>query len=125
MIWYVDQKPHNIMHIFLSIYQHTQLTPRLFLTVAVPIVACTVLWLVHVMPSLNTPWHIKVSVSLAWFTALSCVIMMPLDVSRAYGNNEAAAGALPACWLTVYWYGEGCCVCVLYTGMMLCAVLCP
>lgn len=93
-----EQVAHNT-----SIRHYTNCN-RLFLTVAVPIVASVVLWLVHVMPAAHTPWHVKASVALAWFTALSCLILMPLDVARAYSNVSLPPGALPTCWLIVYWW---------------------
>lgn len=76
---------------------------RLFLAVAVPAVASVVLWLVHAMPAKHTPLSVKVSVAVAWFTALSCLILMPLDVARAYSSTPLPPGALTTCWLTVYW----------------------
>lgn len=54
---------------------------RFFYAVALPLLLIAIFFALRVMPAKGTSWLVHVDVGLAWFSALSAMVLVPTDVS--------------------------------------------
>lgn len=56
-------------------------TCRFFYAVALPLLLAAILFALRVMPARGTSWLVHADAGLAWFSALSAMVLVPTDVS--------------------------------------------
>jgi len=54
---------------------------RFFYAVALPLLVGAIVMALRVMPAKGTSWLVHLDVGLAWFSALSAMVLVPTDVS--------------------------------------------
>lgn len=54
---------------------------RFFYAVALPLLLAAIVFALRVMPARGTSWLVHLDVGLAWFSALSAMVLVPTDVS--------------------------------------------
>lgn len=74
--------------------------------VGVPVVALAVVYLLWYYPNANTTLLVKVNVGLAWFAALSVLVLVPADLLATLQPKEGGSEQqlLKLWWSIAYWY---------------------
>lgn len=73
---------------------------RFFYAASVPLLVVAIIYGLRYMPSRRTNWTVKLDVGLAWFAALSTLVLVPTDVATAMQVGPEAPKpqlAFPAC----------------------------
>ncbi|KAK9804797.1 hypothetical protein WJX72_005995 [[Myrmecia] bisecta] len=74
-----------------------------FYAVSLPLLVGAILFMLRLMPSKGTSWLVKLDVGLAWFAALSTLVLVPTDVAHAL--QDQGPTLLSIWWRAAYWYG--------------------
>mmetsp|Transcript_8614 Transcript_8614/g.25881 ORF Transcript_8614/g.25881 Transcript_8614/m.25881 type:complete len:758 (+) Transcript_8614:498-2771(+) len=74
-----------------------------FYAFSLPMLVGGILYMLRFMPAPDTHWAVKLDVGLAWFAALSTLVLVPTDVATTLEDEPAAL--LWLWWRIVYWYG--------------------
>lgn len=74
-----------------------------FYAFSMPLLLLGILYMLRFMPAADTHWAVKLDVGLAWFAALSTLVLVPTDVATTLQDEPAAL--LWLWWRIVYWYG--------------------
>ena len=56
---------------------------RFFYAASVPLLVVAIIYGLRYMPSRRTSWTVKLDVGIAWFAALSTLVLVPTDVATA------------------------------------------
>lgn len=62
-------------------YTLPYLPHRFFYLASIPVLVAAVIYGLRYMPSRRSSWAVKLDVGLAWFSALSVLVLVPTDVA--------------------------------------------
>lgn len=71
----------DCVFLVLVAYDERNDSSRFFFAVALPLLAAAIVLGLRVMPAKGTSWLVHVDVGLAWFSALSTMVLVPTDVA--------------------------------------------
>ncbi|DBA73319.1 hypothetical protein WJX77_000394 [Trebouxia sp. C0004] len=74
-----------------------------FYAASVPLLVAAIIYGLSYMPSRRSSWAVKLDVGLAWFSALSVLILVPTDVASTLQGTSPPV--LVTWWRVAYWYG--------------------
>jgi len=64
---------------------------RFFYAASVPLLVAAIIYGLSYMPSRRSSWAVKLDVGLAWFSALSVLILVPTDVASTLQVDTTCA----------------------------------
>ncbi|KAL3146885.1 hypothetical protein ABBQ38_014857 [Trebouxia sp. C0009 RCD-2024] len=74
-----------------------------FYLASIPLLVAAVVYGLRYMPSRRSSWAVKLDVGLAWFSALSVLVLVPTDVASTLQGSSPKL--LATWWRLAYWYG--------------------
>lgn len=70
---------------------------RFFYLASIPLLVAAVVYGLRYMPSRRSSWAVKLDVGLAWFSALSVLVLVPTDVASTLQVSRCSHHIMMSC----------------------------